>query len=654
MPASSDFLAWIVLLPLLGAIFNALIGRKAGNKVVTTVGVGVVVASFALALATFFQLQHQIAASPGDPVVAVDLWSWIWSGDLSVNFGFMMDPLSAVMTLVVTGVGSLIHLFSVGYMRKDPAYWRYFSYLNLFMFAMLLLVLGKNLLVLFVGWEGVGLCSYLLIGFWYDDMAKARAGKKAFITNRVGDFAFLIATFILLYFTGGDLDFLSLEAATAEIPAGMIDLICLLLFVGACGKSAQLPLHVWLPDAMAGPTPVSALIHAATMVTAGVYMMCRMNFLYSASDWALDVVAWVGGATAFVAATIAIVQHDIKKVLAYSTVSQLGFMVMAVGVGAYTAAVFHLMTHAFFKACLFLGSGSVIHALHHEQDIRNMGGLKEKLPYTRWTFLVSCLAIAGVPFFSGFFSKDEILFNVATATHHGGAPQTALFVLGAIAALMTAFYMFRLYFLTFEGSYRGDKHTWDHAHEEHVMSGPLLILGFLATVGGFLGIPHIFGHAPHLLGDWLAPVFSSAPEHFHYSHDASVEWLLMGVSVAIGLAGIFAAHLFYRKRSLRAADGSFRDPFHPLLGPIKPLFDNLWYFDRVYAVFPVGFVKWVARFCYRVVDVKIIDGLFVRGPAKVVGWVGYELRQLQTGDVQAYLTALMVGLAVVIGIFLTV
>jgi len=644
----SELLPLIVLLPLIGAFINGFFGKNFSKGTVALIGVGAVTASFGLSVAAVVQL----AGMPKEDFLFADLWRWFSSGELTVELSFLLDHLSTIMLLVVTGVGSLIHVFSIGYMRTDSSFHRYFAYLNLFMFSMLLLILGKNLLVLFVGWEGVGLCSYLLIGFWFTDMQKAEAGQKAFITNRIGDLAFLIGTFILLFYSYGSLDFIGadgvsgLQATAAnmnEHAPGMITLVALLFFVGATGKSAQIPLYVWLPDAMAGPTPVSALIHAATMVTAGVYMMARLNFMFALSGTAMTVIAVVGAVTALMAASIGLVQNDIKKVLAYSTVSQIGFMVLAVGVGGFVGAIFHLMTHAFFKAALFLGSGSVIHALHHEQDIRKMGGLKKKLPVTRWTFLVSCFAIAGIPFFAGFFSKDEILFFAATAHRPGEDPLTAVYIVAAIAALFTAFYMFRLYFLTFEGKYRGDHHTWEHAHEERVMNIPLIVLGFLAVVGGFVGLPH-FLHA-HLLDSWLEPVFGwiYAGEHGHalytVSHEMTTELMLMGVSVAIALVGIFAAWKLYMGKTLPAA------PVHALWHRIL---SNKYYVDEFYDLVLIRPLRATARFMHRIVDVKFIDGLFVRGTAKAVSKLGDGLRLLQNGDVQSYVTAIVVGLAAVI------
>jgi len=642
-----QYLAFIVLLPLLGALFNGLFGTRISKRTVSFVGCGSVITAFLFSLMACCELYQVWLHTPEHAAMSLNLWTWISSGELSISMALLLDPLSAVMLLVVTGVGSLIHIFSMGYMRDDKAYWRYFAYLNLFMFSMLMLILGKNLLVLFIGWEGVGLCSYLLIGFWYDDMEKSKAGQKAFVTNRIGDLCFLLGAFILLYYSQGDLDFTRLGdlvapggALSNPANAGTITLISLLFFVGATGKSAQLPLHVWLPDAMAGPTPVSALIHAATMVTAGVYMMARMNFLFAASPTAMSIIAIVGGATALFAASIALVQNDIKKVLAYSTVSQLGFMVLAIGVGGFVAAIFHLMTHAFFKACLFLGSGSVIHALHHEQDIRNMGGLRKQLPVTAGTFFISCLAIAGIFPFAGFFSKDEILFVAFTSQHAGQAPMLVAFALGIMAAFCTAFYMFRLYYLTFEGEFRGDPHALEHAHEERVMNGPLIVLAALAVVGGLLGVPAVF-HAPHLLHDWLHPVFAGGMARFEYSHDHSLEWILMGTSLAIAVTGWLIARRVYKRPAAEL-------PVAPVAAAWHRTLINKWYVDEFYDAVIISPLHRFAGWLYRRIDVALIDGVFVLGPARLLRRASEMLRTVQNGDIQTYVAAVLVGCALLL------
>ena len=480
----SHLLTVIVLLPLAGFLLNGLAGNRLGTRFVSAIGCGLPIVAFVVTVKCFLDLQ----AGGGAPLVDI-VYTWAVMGGSSFEVSFYFDRLSAVMVLIVTGVGSLIHLYSIGYMKDDTSYARYFSYLNLFLFFMLLLVLGRSLLVLFVGWEGVGLASYLLIGFWFEDPDKARAGKKAFITNRIGDAGFLLGMFVLYQALGTlDMDRINAAFMADALPAVSASLVGILLFIGASGKSAQIPLHVWLPDAMAGPTPVSALIHAATMVTAGVYLVARMSGIYLHAPEASAVIAAIGALTAFFAATIAVVQTDIKKVLAYSTISQLGFMFVALGVGAYSVAIFHLYTHAFFKACLFLGAGSVIHALGGEQDIRKMGGLARRIPVTFATFAVATAAIAGIPPLAGFFSKDEILW-FAFASSRGGSP--LLFAVAATTALLTAFYMFRLLWLTFFGRSRMTPETEHHVHESPAsMTGVLIVLAILSAIGGFLPLPH--------------------------------------------------------------------------------------------------------------------------------------------------------------------
>ena len=590
-------------------------------------------------------------------------------GSLQVGFGFRLDPLSAVMILVVTGVGFLIHVYSVGYMGHDPGYARYFSYLNLFTAMMLTLVLGNNFLLMFVGWEGVGLCSYLLIGFWYEDPEKAQAGRKAFITNRLGDFAFMLGMLSIL-FLFHTLDFSKVMAAVSAggVSTGILTLIALLLFFGACGKSAQIPLFVWLPDAMAGPTPVSALIHAATMVTAGVYMVARCSVLFVHAPAALIVVAVVGAATALFAATIGLAQNDIKKVLAYSTVSQLGYMFLGLGVGAFSGAIFHLMTHAFFKALLFLGSGSVIHAMSGEQDIRKMGGLAGKLPWTYRTMFVGALAIAGIPILSGFFSKDEILWKAWEAGHWG------LWAVGAVAAALTAFYMFRLIYMTFHGTFRGTHEQEHHLHESPPsMVVPLVILAVLSIVGGWIGIPHALGGfvgIPNAFGSWLEPVLARplveagaggslahaaaglaagsdeatlARVSYGATHGGGVdsaEYLLMGIAILIAVGGVLTARWFYKGggdlpgRAARAA------------GPLYGLVANKYYVDELYD-------RTVLALFYRVsnlfngFDRWVVDGL-VNAAAAFTEMIGQILRLFQTGVVRNYALLVFIGAVLLI------
>src|SRR5580765_5463729 len=539
-PIQTDFIRWIVFLPLLGAIVNGLLGAKIqksfGKGAIALLACAPVVIAFGLSLYAFFVLK---ALEPEKRFLIDNLYRWIDLGSLQVDMAFLIDPLSAVMILVVTGIGGLIHIYATGYMHDDNAFWRFFAYLNLFTAAMLTLVLGDSLLLLFVGWEGVGLCSYALIGFWYTDHNNARAGNKAFIVNRVGDFGFVLGIFLLFWTLDaqghGTLTFREMAKWASTLQGQMIwglpvvTLATLFLFVGATGKSAQIPLYVWLPDAMAGPTPVSALIHAATMVTAGVYMIARLGFLFAMAPATLHVVAVIGAATALLAATIALAQNDIKRVLAYSTVSQLGYMFLAMGVGAYAAGIFHLMTHAFFKACLFLGSGSVIHAMGGEQDMRKMGGLRKHLPATSTTFIVATLAIAGIPPLAGFFSKDEILWQTFATGHKG------LWAIGLLVAGLTAFYMFRQVFMVFFGECRADHETQHHLHESpSVMTLPLWILMGGSVVAGLLWIPHVFQPFEH----WLEPVMVHHAAEAAAHGEAGMELALMGVSVLVALAGI--------------------------------------------------------------------------------------------------------------------
>ena len=650
-PSIETLLTVVVLAPLVGAAFNGLLSGMLKRSTVTLVGVGAPVVAFGAALWAVL-LWLPLRESLPDASVTAVLLQWISSGPVNVDLALYLDPLSAVVILIVTGIGSLIHLYSVGYMHDDPSYARYFSHLNMFTFAMLLLVLGRSLLVLFVGWEGVGLCSYLLIGFWFTDMDKAIAGKKAFIVNRIGDFGFLLALFFLMFHLKGSLDVPTLRAAVADPTTAfntdnaMVTLVTLLLFVGATGKSAQIPLYVWLPDAMAGPTPVSALIHAATMVTAGVYMIARLNFLYVLAPWSMAVVASVGAATALFAASIGLVQNDIKKVLAYSTVSQLGYMVLGVGVGAFGAGVFHLMTHAFFKACLFLGAGSVIHAMAGEQDIQKMGGLARKMPITRWTFLVATMAIAGVPLLSGFFSKDEILFKALTYHHASGVVPEWLsvvwFAMALGAALMTALYMFRLYFLTFSGEQR-DHHA--HPHESPAtMTIPLIVLAAGAAVVGYVGLPD---PSLNLWEHFLEPVFGGSEEAIHATGSHGLELALMGVSSVVALTGIGLAWWMYRGAG-REVPGRLATSF---AGLHKVLWNKYWV-DEAYDLVIVRPLKAIAHFTWKWIDAGLVDGVLVNGPARLVSAVGGAGRRLANGDVQAYAAALAVGLAVIVFLFM--
>ena len=647
-----DSLILVPLIPLIGFIINGFFGGKLPEKLVGIIASTAIGISFIISIRLFL---HLLQLPPEDryPGIVQNYFTWLTAGDFNLSFALLLDPLSAAMMMMVTGVSFIIHIYSIGYMAGDRGIARYFSFLNLFVFFMLMLVMGSNYLILFIGWEGVGLCSYLLIGFWFEDKEKAIAGKKAFIVNRIGDFGFLIGM-LLVFVTYQSLEFGEVfhrAAAWNWVPASTITAIGILLFIGAVGKSAQIPLYIWLPDAMAGPTPVSALIHAATMVTAGVYMVARSNILYALSPTALYIVAIIGGLTALFAATIGIAQNDIKKVLAYSTVSQLGYMFLACGAGAFAAGIFHLMTHAFFKALLFLGSGSVIHAMHHHfhkignydddpQDMRNMGGLKNKMPLTFWTFLIATLAISGVPGLSGFFSKDEILWKTFASGH------TWLWVVGLITAGITAFYMFRLVYMTFYGDFKGGD-TDEHIHESPpVMTVPLLILAVLAIIGGYIGMPHIFKVANFFEG-FLHPVFAQGHEILehgghHFLHSASTEWTLMIISVIIAAAGIFLAFTFYRRRQEIPRQFVAQNP------KLHRVVYNKYYVDEFYrAVFIVPLVK-VSDFMSDFFDDKVVDGL-VNGTAAFFKVIAGQLRKIQTGFVQNYALMMSIGIIIIIG-----
>jgi NADH-quinone oxidoreductase subunit L len=639
----TDAVALVPLFPLLAVIINLVTHKKLSEAVVGMLAAGAIGASF---LASIVSVVGLAAMEPGQRVAEVVLFPWIVSGSFAVDIGFLLDPLSAVMILVVTGVGFLIHVYSIGYMHGDGGFARYFLYLNLFVFAMLLLVLGNSFLLLFVGWEGVGLCSYLLIGYFFTKDSAADAGKKAFITNRVGDFGFMLGMLLIIYHFGS----LSFTRVFADAPHvfstgdPMVIIITMLLFVGAMGKSAQLPLHVWLPDAMEGPTPVSALIHAATMVTAGVYMVCRSQVLFDMAPPTMMLIAVIGVLTAFFAGTIALVQNDIKRVLAYSTVSQLGYMFLAAGVGAYVAAIFHLMTHAFFKALLFLGSGSVIHALHDEQDIRKMGGLKKIMPVTYWTFLIASLAIAGIPPLAGFMSKDEILYSVFNTSQGGGAAGPLLWIMGILTAFMTAFYMFRLVYKTFHGESRMDPEVEEKAHESPpLITVPLSILAVLSVFGGFLGIPIFLKY--NVLHNWLGPVFTAAADHgaeaAQQAHGLATELGLMGVSVLAAVGGIsLAAAVVLRKPQVAE---EFREDY----GFLYDLFLNKWWVDELYQAVIIDPLRAVAGFFWQVFDVKGIDGT-LHGIADGAQRSGGLLSRLQTGFVQNYALSMAAGLALVL------
>ena len=620
----SKLIYLVPLFPLVGFLVNGL-GRKAlSRSLVSFVGVGSVLASFVVSLLIFLEVKQ-----PGFTPQVITLFDFIKTGKIDIPFAFQVDQLSSLFLLIITGVGTLIHLYSTAYMHeeKEPDFARYFAYLNLFIFSMLLLVLGANYVIMFIGWEGVGLCSYLLIGYWFKNDAYNDAAKKAFVMNRIGDLGFLLAVFWMIA-RFGSTSFSAVFAQAPEASAAVLTGITLLLFVGATGKSAQIPLFTWLPDAMAGPTPVSALIHAATMVTAGIYMIARSNVLYELAPFTQNIIAVIGLATALFAATIALKQNDIKKVLAYSTVSQLGYMFLGLGVGAYTGAIFHVMTHAFFKALLFLGAGSVIHAMHHEQDIRNMGGLKKFMPVTHITFLLACLAIAGIPPFSGFFSKDEILTAALLKN-------PVYYVFGVIGALMTAFYMFRLYTLTFQGKFRGTQEQENHLHESpKAMTIPLIVLAILSVAGGWIGIPEVLMKDGHWLHSFLAPVFADSQQGgetgTHLSH--STELMLMAGVVGIILIVIIIA---WRKFSnyTRSADESTG---------LARVLENKWYVDEFYDAIINRPLRSFSLFLKNTIERLAIDGL-VNGVGRAVQYGSRQLRLIQSGQVGSYILIMVVA-----------
>jgi NADH-quinone oxidoreductase subunit L len=702
-------LLWLIpVLPALGALVNGAVGWRweREHKLGPISAVALVSTGLSLGLALWnivwlmgldWARVTDTATVKYDAVhhaVSLTVAQWLPVGSFTTMFGelarfqvdwlFVLDPLSSVMLFVVCFVGFMIHIYSVGYMAHDKGYFRFFAYLNLFMAMMLTLVLGGNYLVMFIGWEGVGLCSYLLIGFYYTKDFAADAGKKAFLTNRIGDMGFAAGLMLVLYAFGTlDMAKVNAEAVTGVYPAWLLTAIGVLLFVGACGKSAQIPLYVWLPDAMAGPTPVSALIHAATMVTSGVYLVARSNGIYSMSPTALMVVAGVGCLTALFAASIGLVQNDIKKVLAYSTVSQLGYMFLGVGVGAYAAGVFHLYTHAFFKGLLFLGSGAVIHAMSGEQDIRKMGGLWKKIPHTAWTFLFGCIAIAGVPFFSGFFSKDEILWQALVSdTGAGHFPKwyaTALFAVGVAAAMMTAFYMFRLFYLTFFNSDRVSEEAAHHLHENpKVMTVPLWILAIGAIVGGYVGLPKLWvGEHGNLWERWLEPVLFEGPAAPHGAEHAAhpslaLEWGAMGLSVVVAFFGIWLAWRWYRTETpvpsklAASLSGLYRTVlnkyfvdeiyFGAFIRPLVKLCEGLWWWDKWIVD---GIVNGARHFTVGAShaslawDKYVVDGAGVNGTAAVFQWLSRQNRRVQTGQFQHYALGLVAGFVLlVVGYFL--
>jgi NADH-quinone oxidoreductase subunit L len=648
----------IALLPFVGFLVNAAIGRRLSRALSGGVACAAIIGSFVVSVVAVFRL---LALAPEERAIEEHVYSWITSGAFRADLTLVLDPLSALMILVVTGIGSLIHVYSTAYMHEEtpPEYARYFSYLNLFAAFMLVLVLGANFLVMFVGWEGVGLCSYLLIGFWFQKKSAADAGKKAFIVNRIGDFGFVLGV-LLLWTAFGTIDFRAVAEQAAgfapEETFGRLSLITLLLFIGATGKSAQIPLYVWLPDAMEGPTPVSALIHAATMVTAGVYMIGRNTVLFSHAPDTLAIVAVVGAVTALMAGTIGLVQNDIKRVLAYSTVSQLGYMFLAMGVGAFGAGIFHLYTHAFFKALLFLGSGAVIHALAGEQDLRRMGGLKRHLPITYWTFVIGALAIAGVPGLAGFFSKDEILFRTFANGHQ------VLWIMGVLTSLLTALYMFRLVFLAFHGAPRtqheapGTGHpapgTQHPAPSTHVHDAPpamalaLIVLALGSVAAGYIGVPHALGGS-NQLEQFLAPSLEVQPaEAGHGAANEGLELALMGVSTLVAFAGIGLAFFLFLHN--RAAADRLAQRF---AGPHRVL-ANKYYVDEIYDAALVQPIRIVSEEgLWKRIDARVIDGA-VNGVAETVGGMSELLRRLQTGSVRAYAASVFVGVVCILGYYI--
>jgi len=616
-------LVWLVpLIPFIGFLINGLGRNTLSKNLIGFIGSSVIFISFLISIGIFFELGNDVSKSH-----EIFLFDWISAGALKIPLSFLVDPLSSIMLLIITGIGFLIHVYSIGYMHDDEGFGKFFSYLNLFIFFMLLLVLGSNYIVMFIGWEGVGLCSYLLIGFWFTNSSYATAAKKAFVMNRIGDLGFLIAVF-LIFTTFGSVEFSKIfPLAGNMLPGnGTIALIALLLFVGACGKSAQIPLFTWLPDAMAGPTPVSALIHAATMVTAGIYMIARSNVLFDLAPVVQHLIAIIGLATAVLGAIIALTQTDIKKVLAYSTVSQLGYMFLGLGVGAYNGSFFHVITHAFFKALLFLCAGSVIHAMHHEQDMRHMGGLRKKLPVTFITMLIGTIAISGLPPFSGFFSKDEILAHVYEHNK-------VMWAIGVFTAFLTAFYMFRMIFLTFFGTYRGTHHAEEKIHESpKSMTIPLIVLAILSAIGGVIGIPESLGGS-HWLSHWLAPVI----QHHGEAPDHATEYMLMAVSVIGVLIAIGVAYAKYIKQNhVPVADEGKRSA-------LANLSYHKFYIDEIYDAVIRKPLDGLSVFFYKVFDKKVVDGI-VNG----LGWGTSEaskgVRLLQSGNVGFYIFMMVVGI----------
>jgi NADH-quinone oxidoreductase subunit L len=633
-PFSTLLYVLIPGLPFLGFLLNGLLNRKLSGTVAGAIGTLTVLGSFLLSVFLFVNFKYQYT---------VNLFDWISVGSLQIPFSYQIDQLSLLMLLLITGVGTLIHIYSIGYMHHDENVGKFFSFLNLFVFSMLILVLGANFVILFIGWEGVGLCSYLLIGFWNKHTNYNNAAKKAFIINRVGDLGFLLGIF-LMYLTFNSVQYAEVfqKASLGQFgpyTVSVVTIITLLLFVGAMGKSAQLPLYTWLPDAMAGPTPVSALIHAATMVTAGIYLVLRSNVLFTLAPQTLEVVGIIGLATALFAATIGLAQNDIKKVLAYSTVSQLGYMFLALGVMGYTSSFFHVLTHAFFKALLFLGAGSVIHAMSNEQDMRRMGGLRKALPITFLTMLIACLAISGIPPFAGFFSKDEILSHVYEHSK-------VMWAIGVFTSFLTAFYMFRLLFLTFFGEFRGTEHQREHLHESPAsMTLPLIVLAILSAVGGFMGAPMFVGK--HYLADYLAPIFTYSkqilPAAFTTEPEHNTELMLMGISVLVAVIGIVLAYVQYVARAQRPAEDEAQR------SAPESLVYHKYYVDELYDNLIVKPVMALSTGLYKFVENGIIDPI-ANGVGRVTLAGGQLLRNVQTGSVETYLILMVIGIVLILGL----
>ncbi len=630
----------IPLLPFISFLINILFGRNYIKDKAHWIAVPAIIGSFLLAVSAFFDVL-------GGRDININIYSWIVSGNFNVSFGFLIDQLSAIMLMVVTSIGTLIFIYSIGYMHGDGGYYRFFAYLSLFIFSMLILVMANNFLLMYFGWEAVGLCSYFLIGFWFHKKSAADAGKKAFIVNRFGDFGFGLGV-ILIFLTFGSLDYAQVFGQAGGVvgqtinllgyEVNLITLICLLLFCGAVGKSAQVPLHVWLPDAMEGPTPVSALIHAATMVTAGVFMVARCNPLFNLSEVAMNTVAIVGGLTAIFAATIALVQNDIKRVIAYSTVSQLGYMFLALGVGAYSAGVFHLYTHAYFKALLFLASGSVIHALHDEQNMQKMGGLKKYMPITYWVFVIATLSITGIPFFSGFFSKDEILWRAYLSGDLG----KFLWFLGTLAALLTAFYSWRLIYLTFHGKFRGTAEQEHHLHESPpVITVPLMLLAVGAVAAGWVGIPPVFLEHGDKIGEFLAPVLGHSKGHGTHAQ----EYFVIGISVFVAVAGWIVAYTMYLKKT------ELPQKLGATFQPIYKLLFNKYYIDELYSKVLVQPMLKASDKIILGFDTHIIEGI-VNGIPNLIGAFSRKLREVQTGLLSNYALVMAIGALCIVGVWI--